>query len=404
MGREVMVCDVLVVGGGAAGVSAAVRAGREGMRAVLIEKGEYLGGVGVRGMHRFICGLYANGEDPPKGTLNAGLAEEVSKALVRRAPHREVRRVGRVYVLPVAREDLVATFGLLSERAEGLRVLYNTRAVNVGMDGGRIVWMTVRGARSEFDIVPGAVVDCSGDGVVVQMSGAGHETVPADQRQLAGYTFRVERLRCRDGTLPVRVPYYMRKGVEEKGMAPYLRFTTYVPGDDPEGGYCKLNVVPWGEDSDERARRDAEMVHSYLSQVLAPFGGSRIAEMSTGVAHRDGVRVHGEYTLTTDDVLGGRHFSDGAVKSAWPIELWDQERGPSWRYLEPGRHYEIPLRCLKVRHISNCWCAGRCISATHDALGSTRAMGTCISLGEQAGREAACYMKRKRATTLKIEA
>jgi hypothetical protein len=130
-------------------------------------------------------------------------------------------------------------------------------------------------------------------------------------------------------------------------------------------------------------------VHEYLSRTLSAFKGSRIAELSPEVAYREGVRACGEYTLTAEDVLEARKFPDGVVRNAWPIELWDQREGPSYRYLEPGECYEVPLRCLKVQGISNCWCAGRCISASHDALGSTRVMGACISLGEEAGREAA---------------
>jgi hypothetical protein len=111
--------------------------------------------------------------------------------------------------------------------------------------------------------------------------------------------------------------------------------------------------------------------------------------MSPEVAYREGARAWGEYTLTADVVLGARKFPDGAVRNAWPIELWDREKGPSYRYLDPGEYYEIPLRCLKAQEVSNLWCAGRCISASHEALGSTRVMGPCIALGEEAGREAA---------------
>jgi len=111
--------------------------------------------------------------------------------------------------------------------------------------------------------------------------------------------------------------------------------------------------------------------------------------MSPRVVDREGPRLCGEYTLTSDDILNARKFPDGAVKNAWPIELWDQEKGPSYRYLEPGNYHEIPLRCLKAQGISNCWSAGRCISATREALGSTRVIGICLSLGEEAGREAA---------------
>jgi hypothetical protein len=189
--------------------------------------------------------------------------------------------------------------------------------------------------------------------------------------------------------LSVRVPYCLRRAVDQEELPSYLRFTTYSPGDDRDEGYCKLNIPPVGGDRNEQARNDALLVHHYLSRVLSAFKGSNIVEMSPEVVYREGPRAFGEYTLSADDVLSGRKFPDGAVKNAWPIELWDQERGPTYRYLDTGDHYEIPLRCLKVRGIANCWCAGRCISATHEALGSTRVMGTCISLGEQGGREAA---------------
>jgi hypothetical protein len=175
-------------------------------------------------------------------------------------------------------------------------------------------------------------------------------------------------------------------------MPAHLRFTTYTPGDSPDEGYCRLNVPPLGANRDAQAREQALLVHRYLSRVLDGFKTSEIAEMSPHVVDREGSRLCGEYTLTRDDVLNARRFSDGAVRNAWPIEIWNQEGGPSYRYLAPGDYHEIPLRCLKARDIANCWCAGRCISATREALASTRVIGTCIALGEEAGREAARHV------------
>ena len=128
------------------------------------------------------------------------------------------------------------------------------------------------------------------------------------------------------------------------------------------------------------------------SGLADSWRNSSIAEMSPHVVDREGPRLCGEYTLTDDDVLNARRFPDGTVRNAWPIEFWDQEKGPSYRYLSPGEYHEIPLRCLKAQDISNCWCAGRCISATREALASTRVIGTCIALGEEAGREAAQHV------------
>ena len=93
--------------------------------------------------------------------------------------------------------------------------------------------------------------------------------------------------------------------------------------------------------------------------------------------------------LTKEDVLSARKFPDGVVKNAWPIELWDRTKGTIYKYVPRGEYYEIPFRCLMVSGITNLLTAGRCISVTHEALGSTRVMGTCMALGEQAGKAAA---------------
>jgi 2-polyprenyl-6-methoxyphenol hydroxylase-like FAD-dependent oxidoreductase len=389
MPRSKIACDVLVVGAGVAGISAGVRAAREGAHTVLIEKNDYPGGVAVAGMHRFICGLYDNGDDVPDTTLNGGIASEISARLQGLEPEMKVRRMGKVHVLPFRTRDLVSTFRSLSDENRELEILYDTRAASVTMDGDSIASITAEGQAGEVHIFPRAVIDCSGDASIVQMSGARHRVTPSDQQQLAGYAFRVKGLRDLQEMLPVKVPYCLRKAVNEEAMPSYYRFTTYTPGDDPDEGYCRLNVPPAEGNRDERARNDALRVHEYLSRALSEFEGSEIAEMSPGVIYREGPRLCGEYTLSAEDVLNATKFHDGAVKNAWPIEIWDQERGPSYQYLDPGDHYEIPLRCLRAEDISNCWCAGRCISATHEALGSTRVMGACISLGEQAGHEAA---------------
>jgi len=389
MARARMACDVLVVGAGVAGIGAAVRASREGMHTLLIERNDHPGGAAVAGMHRFICGLYANGDHMPDATLNGGIAGEICDGLKALAPDKAIQRMGKVHVLPLTTQDLLSACWSLSEKEEALEVFYNTRAVSAAVEGNFIASITVQNPIREFDIVPRVVVDCSGDGIIVQMSGGRYQVTSADRRQLAGYAFRVTGLREFDELLPLRVPYHLTKEVNEERMPTYLKFTTYTPGDAPDEGYCRLNIPPAGKDRNEQARRDALLVHRHLSRVLTAFKGSNIAEMSPRVVDREGPRVCGEYTLTADDVLTGRTFSDGAVKNAWPIELWDPQTGPSLQYLDPNDYYEIPVRCLKPLGILNCWCAGRCISATPEALASTRVMGTCISLGEEAGRRAA---------------
>ena len=137
-------------------------------------------------------------------------------------------------------------------------------------------------------------------------------------------------------------------------------------------------------------------LHACLKASLPAFKASRMVDHTTDVLEREGIRLKGLYSLTGEDVLEAREFPDGAAKSAWPIELWDPERGPTYRYPEPGTACDIPLRCLKAADARNLFCAGRCISVTHEALGATRVMGTCMALGEAAGREAAKMLDVRR--------
>ena len=91
----------------------------------------------------------------------------------------------------------------------------------------------------------------------------------------------------------------------------------------------------------------------------------------------------GRYRLTEKDVLEGRKFEDGHVKSAWPIEFWDQRKGPQYHYIPDGDYYEIPTRSLRSRDITNLFAAGRCISTYSKALASVRVTGTCLALGSK---------------------
>ncbi len=383
-------CEVLVVGGGVAGIAASIKAAREGASTILIEKNSFPGGTGITGLHRFICGLYANTKDVPDKILNEGIASEICFMLQELAPEKIPLRMGKVYVLPFATSNLMSVIRSLSEKEKQLDIYYNTRAVSAKTKNNTIVSVTIQNLNKKFDIIPRVVVDCSGDGVIIQKSGARYRVISPDKKQLSGYTFRVKGLEDVTDILAVKVPYYLSKAAEQKKIPFYLKYTTFVSGDDEDEGYCKLNIPPaLTTKMEKQAKKDALLVHNYLSKVLPVFKKSYIVEMSPEVVDREGPLLCGEYTLTADDIINARKFPDGIVKNAWPIELWDQQKGVTYKYLEPGENYEIPLRCIVTKDIKNLFCAGRCISVTHEALGSTRVMGTCISLGERAGYEAA---------------
>ena len=388
-------CEVLVVGGGVAGLCAAVTSARAGAETILIEKNDFPGGTAVTGLHRFICGLYLNGVTMPKNTLNRGIVREIVAGLKRLAPGTNIRKMGRVYVLPFSTENLVSVFRTLSANTDRLVLSYNTQAVSVQSWHDGIVSVTACDLMDQIDIKAGFVIDCSGDGVIIKTAGLKYRSATPDKRQLAGFTFQVKGLCPPDEMASIKVPYYLAQAVRAQKIPLHLKFTTFIAEDDADEGFCRLSIPPGsGANSVLQAQADARLIHSILRKKIPAFRDSYIMEKFSAVVDREGIRLNGEYLLTGEDVLKGKKFSDGIVKNSWPIEFWDQNRGPYYKYLFPDDYYTIPLGCLKDKIIKNFLCAGRCISVTAEALGSTRVMGTCMSLGEQAGA-AACKMTER---------
>jgi len=384
-------CDVLVVGGGTAGVPAAVAAARAGAVTVLAERRDTLGGTGVFGLHRYLCGLYPTPDtahpdrpdSPGDRLLNAGLISEIITALHRLSPSLHPLRLGKADVLPYAPNALRMAFEELTAAEPRLTVRLGTSVGVARFDGERIVSVSL----GDRECRPRTIVDCSGDGVIIRSHAALHDAPPARGCQLAGYVIHLAGIDPGDDLLPIKVPYVLRQAAESGALSSSLRFTAFVPDDAAGEGWCKLSV-PAGTD-DRTAAAESVRLHATLRDALPAFRASRIVGASPGVLEREGARLKGVHTLTADEVLAGTRFPDAIARTAWPIELWDPDHGPMYRHLEPGMACDIPLRCLHSAVARNLFCAGRCISATHEALGSVRVMGPCMAMGEAAGREAA---------------
>jgi len=187
---------------------------------------------------------------------------------------------------------------------------------------------------------------------------------------------------------------------EQEGHLP-AGSSNFSLGLSPQRGevVCKLALSGLeGEVSDRRTfltaaeqigRRRVLAVTEFL-RTLPAFSRAFVSHVAPQVGVRESRRVVGRYVLTREDVLAGRKFADAVAQASWPIELWVEGRqGASYEYLPDGETYEIPLRSLQARDTANLFVVGRCMSATHEALGSARVIGTCLATGEAAGRAAA---------------
>ena len=385
-----MRCNVLVAGGGVAGVPAAVAAARLGMSVVLLEREAFLGGAGVSALHRYICGLYLNGDKPPADTLNAGIQREIVDRLCALSPSSAPVRLGRVWGFPFETEHLKTVYTDLARQEANLTIVSSSALESVRCESGRIVTMTMRTADGTREIAASAVVDCTGSGEVIRLSGAPFKIAPDHERQTSGCTFQMDGIEGDRELLGVKIAWLLsRLPADETVELPF--FAGFAPGAEADDGFCKLSVPP-----DLARMGEAHLAglivrfHAILAEHLPELRNSRVLRHS-GVMEREGIRLMSEWELDEASILDACRFPDGVVRNAWPIEFWDQTGVPGYAYMPDGAHYEIPRRCLHSRSIKNLYAGGRCIAASSRALASIRVMGTCMALGEAAGKEAALF-------------
>jgi hypothetical protein len=160
-----------------------------------------------------------------------------------------------------------------------------------------------------------------------------------------------------------------------------------------------VNVDPLDPDDLSRAeiegRLQAMQLVNFFRQRVPGFEHARLAATGTQIGIRESRRIVGRYTLTRDDVIRARHFTDAVARSAYPIDIHNPGgSGTTTQRLAPGQSYEIPYRCLVPINREQLLVAGRCISTTHEALASTRLTPTVMTLGQAAGTAAALACAR----------
>jgi hypothetical protein len=390
-----------VAGGGAAGLAAAVSAAGCGARTALIERYGFLGGMATAGMVSTICGLYLTRQSGPPEPLNDGFAETFARRLAAMPGCEKATRRGRTFVLPYAPLAFACLADELTVSAPSLDVYLHAYLVAVERSAERIEAVRIATWERTLELTTRVVVDTTGDAVVAHRAGAATETSPLPDRQLPSLVFvlqQVERDALESGprvALLRALTDAEREGVLPKGSANF----TLRPSSQPGEVVCKLALSGIADEVSERrdlmtvaeqeGRRRALALIAFL-KTLRPFARAFISHAAPQVGVRESRRVIGHYMLTREDVLAGRKFDDRVARASWPIELWQEGHlGATYDYLEDGQTYDIPARSLQARDVPNLFVAGRCFSATHEALGSARVIGTCLATGEAVGTMAA---------------
>jgi FAD-dependent oxidoreductase family protein len=389
---------VLVVGGGAAGAAAALGAARAGAHTRIVERYGFLGGMATAGMVGTVCGLYVTGPTGAPRLLNEGVAAEVEGRL-RRAGAVPLRR-GRTIVLPYVPVAVAAVLDELVAGEATLALGLHTTCAAVAGTPERVEAVRLVGWRGAEDVEARVVVDASGDAIVAWHAGIATETPAATERQLASIVFVLQGVAegAIGGPRSVAVLRRLHEAERAGELPTGCRLASFRASGRAGEVTVKLALDALGTAgaADELTR--AETVARRRVQALAVFLATRVpgferafvSHLAPQIGVRESRRVVGRERLERADVLSARKRADGIARAAWPIELWQAgEDGARYEYLPDDDWYDVPRGCLEHVGCANLLAAGRCMAASHEAMGSARVIGTCLAAGEAAGRLAA---------------
>src|SRR5215471_790166 len=408
--------DVVVVGGGVAGVSAAIASARTGADTLLVERYGALGGNLTIGLLEASMSFH----DRQGHQIIAGIPDEIIDRLKASGG-----TVGHVVddvgyagtVTPYDPEELKMVCLEMTQEA-GVRLLLHTWVVRAIRDGDRLTGVVIENKSGRQVAAARIFVDCSGD---------------ADVAALAGVQFAIGR--DHDGlTQPMSILFklgnvdvaavlsYVQRNPEDfktwgrsldrlkssrsihlwgfgrmleegfaKGSLPFQRSEMHVQ-IDPERREAIINATRFSGDgtrtedltrAEIALRRQVKALAAHMRTTCPGFERSYLMATAMGVQVRETRRIVGEYTLTKDDVVEGTRFSDAVVLSAFPADL----HSPDGKGMESHmtKIHQIPYRCLVPRKVDGILVAGRCVSGTREALGAIRQTAPAMAMGQAAG-------------------
>lgn len=416
--------EVVVVGGGVAGVSAAIAAARTGADTLLVERYGALGGNLTIGLLEASMSFH----DRKGKQIIGGIPDEIIqrlKAAGGTLGHVEDDVGYAGTVTPYDPEELKMVCLEMTQEA-GVRLLLHTWVVRAIVEASRLVGVLIENKSGRQGVWGQIFVDCSGDADVAALAGVeflkGREKDGLTQPMsilfkvgnvnVEGILSYIERnpeeFRTWGKSLQQlrrsRSPHLWGFGrlLEEgyaKGYLPFQRSEMHVQ-ILPDRKEAIINATRFSGDGSKtedltRAeialRKQVKALVQYLRTACPGFERSYLMTTAMGVQVRETRRIVGEYMLTGEDVVKGTRFPDAVVLTAFPIDLHVADgKGMETQLTET---HQIPYRCLVPRAVDGILVAGRCVSATREALGAIRQTAPAMAMGQAAGSAAALAVR-----------
>jgi hypothetical protein len=420
--------EVVVVGGGPAGIAASIAAARQGARTLLIERYGFLGGnltaslVGpcmtsfsLDGSQQLIKGIF----DEFVRRMEADGGALHPSGIPASSAYCGFIEYGHDKVTPFEPEAAKIT-ALRMCREAGVELLFHTLVVDALTEtddqGMPRVSGLVCASKSGLHLqMADLTVDCSADGDVAALSGV-----------------EIEIGRDSDGLMQPMTMFFRISDVDDDAVERYVRshpddyrpYASIIAKATAEGRfniprkgvgmYKTLQRGVWRINTSRVLRRNGtniddltaaeiegrEQVHTlvkFFRENLSGFENCRLLDTATQIGVRETRRIRGEYTLTLGDLQNGRQFEDVIALCGYPIDIHDPTGAGGGAGAGPptANIYEIPYRVMVPQAVNGLLVAGRSVSSTHEALSAIRVMPPCFAMGEAAGTAAAIALKKK---------
>jgi hypothetical protein len=401
--------DVVVIGGGPAGLAAAASASHRGARTLLVESYGFLGGMGTAGGVTNFAGLYGRHQGEMRQLVH-GVVDDLLSRLEAlgglNKPQDGMQGRIRVRSYDTSVYKCAADQWML---ATDVTMLFHARASAVLMDGARIGALVVETKSGRQAIRANTFIDCSGDADVAAFAGVPYEVGDGQGSGLFPSTmFRIghvdaSRALAAVGEFKAINDFMERAQSEHPGRYRFPREGAILrPQIHPSEWRANvtqianadgtaMNAVDAGELSagEIEGRRQVVEYFRFLREQVPGFAESRIVEIAPQVGIRETRRIEGLYALTGDDILNSARFDDTIGINAWPMEL-HRAGGITWGFpSDPDRGYnDLPWRMIVPQRVENLLVAGRCASMTHEGQSAARASGGCFVMGQAAGTAA----------------